>query len=79
MGFRQYSLELAPRVVRSINDRLTTSTTDFDDMYPKQQTTFANLIEVDEALTNKQKKRTTLLFTRACKTCIVADIQNGYQ
>lgn len=63
MDSRQYSLELIPRAVHSINDRLVTLTTDFDDMYLEQRTTFANRDEVDEVLQEKNIVKEFLSFT----------------
>lgn len=62
MDFRQYSLESVPQAVRSINDRLATLTTDFDDMYLKQRTTFANRGEVDEVLQKRSTVKGFLSF-----------------
>jgi len=53
MDFQQYSLKPVPQAARSINDRLTTLTMDYDDMYLKQRTTFANRDEVDGVLQKK--------------------------
>lgn len=63
MDSRRYSLKPVPQAVRSINDRLATLTTDFDDMYLKQQTTFANRDEVDEVLQEKNIVKELLSFT----------------